>query len=352
MRNLFIFFILFLLSACGKRIVDNTPLESNWLLPLVKGNISLNDLSRLEGTTFDYVITPAQINQPTNTPVSSPAFTVDFIGPFTVPTQDIIKYLKVDSIELGIHLKNIFPVNIQSGFTVTLRSSDNTASSSNVLFSKTFSNAIAAQSQDSLPLSIHNVTIADSLYFYIENLNIDAFNQVVFNENVPVQFTIDKVRLNELAFFPNKNFSISDTVEFSSGDLSSIYDAGGNTLADSAVSGFLNLFTDNGLPVNLRMQMTFLKNNLPVDSVFENSFILNGAGVDAAGIPNSIDAKKNSVAIRKVKLKNIESCDRMIYSFSINTDGYTSPQVIMGKQNKLALQIVSDIALMLNPFQL
>ena len=352
MKYLLIIACCFWLIGCKKHVVDDSPIESNWLLPLIKGNVSLNDLSQLEGKSYGYNITPEDIGMTSNTTVSSPDLEIDFLGPYAIPTQDIIKYLKVDSIEVGMNIHNLFPVNINSGFTITLRSTKDTTVSSNIIFSKTFSNALSQNAMDSLPLSIRNVTINDSLYFYIEHLTIDAFTNVVFDKNMPIEFSINKVRLNEIALFSNKSIDLADTVDFEAGDLSSIYNASNGALGDSSVTGFLNFFSDNGLPISCNMQMLFLKDSIRKDSVFENSFVLSGAEVDGAGFSNGIKSQKNSVNIRKSKLKNIEASNKIVYTFSINTNGYTVPYVVVSKQNLLALQIVSDLKLIINPFKL
>jgi hypothetical protein len=351
MRYLLVCIFCFSLFACKKQVVDDSPIESNWLLPLVKGNLSLNDLTKLEGKSFQYQITPDDIGMPANLMVSSPNLEIDFIGPFAIPTQEIIKYLKVDSIEVSMKIQNLFPVNFNSGFTITMRSSKDTATTNNILFSTTFSNALQTNGKDSISLNINNVTINDSIYFFIEHLQIDAFNNVIFNENIPIEFTINKVRLNEIALFSNQSIELSDTVVFDAGNLSSIYDSGNSAISDSSISGYFNFYTDNAMPIFSKMQMVFMKDAERKDSVFENSFILDGAVVDGAGNPTNVVSKKNVVNIRKSKLKNIEKSNKIIYSFSINTNGYMVPYVVISKNNLLGLQIVSDLKLILNPFK-
>ena len=79
MRYLLVCIFCFSLFACKKQVVDDSPIESNWLLPLVKGNLSLNDLTKLEGKSFQYQITPDDIGMPANLMVSSPNLEIDFI---------------------------------------------------------------------------------------------------------------------------------------------------------------------------------------------------------------------------------------------------------------------------------
>ena len=351
MKYLFIFIFCCSLFSCKKHVVDDSPIESNWLLPLIKGNVSLNDLTQLEGKSFQYQISPDDIGMPPNQMVSSPDLEIDFLGPFAIPTQDIIKYLKVDSIEVGMNIHNLFPVNFKSGFTVTLRSSKDTATTNNILFSSTFSNALQSNGKDSILLNITNVTINDSVYFFIEHLRIDAFTNVVFNESIPIEFFINKVRLNEVALFSNQSIDMSDTVAFEPGDLSSVYNSGNSAISDSSFSGYFNFYTDNAMPIYSRLQMIFMKDAVKKDSVFENSFMLDGASVDGAGNTTNVVSKKNTVNIRKSKLKNIEGSNKIVYSFSINTNGYPVPYVVISKNNLLGLQIVSDLKLIINPFK-
>jgi hypothetical protein len=105
------------------------------------------------------------------------------------------------------------------------------------------------------------------------------------------------------------------------------------------------------MPIFSKMQMIFMKDAVRKDSVFENSFVLDGASVDGAGNTTNIVSKKNTVNIRKSKLKNIEESNKIVYSFSINTNGYTVPYVVISKDNLLGLQIVSDLKLIINPFK-
>lgn len=348
MKCFYVFVLCLSLFACKKQVVDDSPIQSNWLLPLIKGNLSLNELTKLEGESFEYQITPNDIGMPTNQPFSSPDLEIDFLGPFAIPIQDIIKYLKVDTIEIGMKIHNLFPVKFNSGFTITLRSSRDTTITNNILFSSTFSNALQSNGKDSLTLNITNVTMNDSVYFFIEDLQIDAFTNVIFNENIPIEFSINKVRLNEIALFSNQSIDLADTVAFDPGDLSSVYNSAIN---DSSVSGYFNFYTDNAMPIHSKMQMVFMKDAERKDSVFENSFILDGADVNGAGNPKDPVSKKNVVNIRKSKLKNIEGSNKIVYSFSINTNGYPVPYVVISKNNLLGLQIVSDLKLIINPFK-
>jgi hypothetical protein len=348
MKYFYVFVLCLSLFACKKQVVDDSPIQSNWLLPLIKGNLSLNELTKLEGESFEYQITPNDIGMPTNQTVSSPSFKINFIGPFVIPIQDIIKYLKVDTIEIGMKIHNLFPVKFNSGFTATLRSSKDTTTNNNILFSTTFTNALQSNGKDSLTLNITNVTMNDSVYFFIEDLQIDAFTNVIFNENIPIEFSINKVRLNEVALYSNQSIDLADTVAFDPGELSSVYNSAIN---DSSVSGYFNFYTDNGIPIFTRLQMIFMKDAERKDSVFENLFILEGASVDGGGKPTNIVSKKNVVNIRKSKLKNIEGSNKIVYSLSINTNGYPVPYVVINKNNLLGLQIVSDLKLIINPFK-
>lgn len=351
-RYVFYSSLLLLLSfiSCKKPIEDNDPIDSNWLLPLVKGYISLDDLSRLEGLNSVYEISPSDFGQIANTPVSSPGIFVQRLGPYTIPMQEIIKSVTIDTLEIQVRFENQFPVTIDSGFKLILRTSSDTSGTGNIAYSQQFMNPIQPDAVDSITFLVQNATFSDSLYFYIENIKIDSFSNVVFNKNIKMGIELQKVRLKELALFSNKGFEILDTVSFEPGDLSSITDQ--LNMSDTSVTGHLNFFTDNNLPVNCNMQMTFLDNSIALDSVFDGGFVMTGATVDASGNPVNTVSDKNSIGIRKSKVKNMELSNRMIYHFAINTNGYTQPYVIIKKSNLLSLQIVGDIHLILNPFTL
>lgn len=344
------FALLLVFISCKKPAEDNTPLTSDWLIPLVKGHLSINDLSRLEGQSTHFEITPSDFGIASNTPVSSSGMEVAQLGPITIPTQDIIKYIVVDTLIIGMRIENLFPTTIPAGFQIVLRTSSDTSTSTNIAYSQVFSNDLLPNMQDSIHIQVHNSTFTDSLYFFVEKIKIDSFNQVVFDKNIPIDITIEKVRLNEMAFYANQSFNLHDTVAFQPGDLSSITQQW--TLNDTAVSGHLNFFTDNNLPLHCSMQLDFLNNQTPLDSVFDNGFIMTGANVNASGLPQNTVSQVNSIGIRKSKIKNIEQCNQLTYRFSLNTNGYNVPYVVFRKNNQLGLQIVSDFKLIINPFSL
>lgn len=341
---------LLLLFSCKKPTIDNSPIESNWLLPLVKGNISINDLSKLEGINYTFDLIPADFNQPSNTNVSSPAFVIPSIGPFEIPLESTIDYVDLDTLDTKITLHNTFPITLQPGLQIIIRTSTDTSSSSNIIVTHIFNDSIPKNSKKEILVQLNNTRIQDTFYIFFKNIGVAAFQNVSFSGTFPVTIELQKVRIKEIGMYTNKMQTIVDTVSFTPGNLSEFYALQDGSIQDTSITGTIHFYSDNAIPVNVGFQMLFLQNQTPVDSLFQSVASIQGANVDANGLPTNIQSQKNSVVVQYAKLKNIEKANQVVYRFNINTNGYSGTKVVVQKSHLLAIQLVSDLRLILQPF--
>lgn len=346
---LIVLFVAVTIVACQQKKQINEPVVSQWLFPLIKGNLSMNDVTRLEGKVFQYTIQPSDIGFSTQTPINSPELFIDQIGPFAIPIDPIIHHLDIDSLEIALSFENLFPVTLDAGFMITLRQSRDTVSSQNIIWQQTFTQALQPNTTDSIQVHIHQAHLTDSIYFSIQQLHIDAFEQIVFDDPINISCRIQKLRISELGLYSGKELHIQDTVSFNGNDINDLITQS-EQWTDSTSNGHLNFYFDNGIPVCTAFQMYFLQNHVVIDSLFDQGLLISGAGVDGSGNVNQILQQQNSIFLSTQKLKRIQPCNQLIYNFYLHTLQYSIPVVLLHPNNVMQLQIVGDFSLTLQPF--
>ena len=342
--------ILFLMAAasCNKDKVSD--LEGDWLFPIAKGNLSINSLEQLKNLEYAIEIPAFSLGQPVNIPVSSPGLNIAHVGPFPVEITNWLHRVDIDTLEFTGSLDNFFPIPIGAGTTVTLRNSRDTSAAS-IVGSALIEHDIPPGAAFSFDIQVYNKSLGDSAFFYLDQFNSPAFNNVVFT-NTPAQL---KINLNVITasfvqIYTNKTFSSVDTAAFSAGEGDNNINNPGGSVSDTSVQGFINVFTDNGLPANIRAQLYFLNEAKTqiLDSMFHSELIIGGGATDPAGNTTFTNSASTKVLVNQKKLDKMKSAKYVVSRFDFNTAGYTGLYVSANKGPKLTIQFTGDLNIRIN----
>ncbi len=334
-------------SACKKGATAE--LEGDWLFPIAKGDLSINSLNSLKNLEYHIQIPAQSISQPVNIPVSSPGLQLQHVGPFPVQITDWLHRLDVDTLEFSGNLNNFFPVPIGAGTKVVMRTSADTSGTTNIAGTANIPATVLPGGLFSFDIKVLNKQLGDSVFFFLEEFNSPPYNNVVFSTTATqLNITLKVITASYAAIYTNKTFSSIDTTEFSAGsdDQLGVHTSG--TLSDTATSGNINVFADNGLPANTIVQLYFLNSTKTqiLDSLFvPESFTIAGGRTDGAGNATYVAPNSTKVPISRRKLDNIKQAAYVISNFRFNTIGFTGPYVSINRKPALTIQLTGDLKL-------
>ncbi len=332
-------------GSCNK---DKTnELDGDWLFPIAKGTISINSFSELENLNYQIDVPAISLGLPENVQLSSPGLQIAHVGPFPVRITDWLHRLDIDTLRFSGSLNNFFPIPIGEGTMISMRNSRDTSAAS-IVGSARIGADVPPGASFSFNIEVNNKTIGDSVFFYLDQFNSPPYSQVVFAPTpAKLNITLNVVTAKYVEIYTNKTFSSIDTSEFSAGD----DDPTNNSpLSDTAASGVINVFTDNGLPANVRGQLLFLNESKTaiLDSMFINGLDIAGGQTDATGTTTVTNSKKSVVPVLQKKLNNIKLAKYVVSHFELNTFGYSGLFVSANKGPKLTIQFTGDLNIRIN----
>ena len=341
-------FLMAIGASCNK---DKTSeLDGDWLFPIAKGNLSINSLSQLKNLNYHIQIPALSIGQPENIPVSSPGLQLSHVGPFPVLITDWLHRIDIDTLEFTGSLNNFFPIPIGAGTIVSMRNSRDTGQSS-IVGAATIAGTVLPGAVFSFDIRVFNKSLGDSVYFYLDNFNSPAYNNVVFATTpAKLDITLKVITASFVQVYTNRTFASIDTAEFSAGDNDNIGTHTSGTLSDTSTSGVINVFTDNGLPSNVRGQLYFLNDAKTqiLDSMFITDLKIGGGSTDAGGSTTFTNSEATKVSVTRKKLDNLKLSKYVVSHFTFNTSGYPGPYVSANKGPKLTIQFTGDLNIRIN----
>ncbi len=336
-----------LFSSCKKDAT--TELEGDWLFPIAKGALSLNSVSSLKNLNYHIQIPAQSIAQPVNIPVSSPGLRLNHVGPFPIQITDWLHRLDVDTLEFSGSLNNFFPVPIGAGTQVVMRTSRDTSGSANIAGTANIPALVQPGGLFSFDIRVLNKTLNDSVYFFLENFSAPAYNSVTFSTTATtLDITLKVINAGYIQIYTGKTFRSDDTTEFSAGSGDQISSHTSGTLSDTATTGMINVFADNGLPANASIQLYFMdatKTRL-LDSLFIGAgFNAGGGKTDGAGNPAYVASTLTRVQVSRMKLDHVKAAAYVVSRFQFNTIGYTGNIVAANRNPNLSIQLTGDLRL-------
>ncbi len=342
-------FALLLLALTGCKKDTTTELEGQWLFPIAKGALGLNSVNSLKNLQYHIQIPAQSISQPVNIPVSSPGLKLSHVGPFPVQITDWLKRLDVDTLAFSGSLNNFFPIPIGAGTQVVMRTSRDTSSPANIAGTATIAANIPPGSLFSFDIQVRKKSLSDSVFFFLENFNSPAYNNVTFTATATrLDIILKVINASYIEIYTNRTFSSTDTTEFSLGSDDQIGIHTNGSLSDTATSGVINVFADNSLPAHAGIQLYFLdqSRSLILDSLFlPPGSNVEGGRTDGAGNPAYISATATKVPISRGKLDRIKAAAYVISRFQFNTFGYPGLFVAANQNPNLSVQLTGDLKL-------
>jgi hypothetical protein len=346
---LFTAFILMILVSCSKYNTNINELptwNSEWLLPLVKGKLSFENIKELSNAKTSFDVPSIDIGYASGLQVNVPPINLPEVGPYKQPLSNWIHQVQFDSLEIDLSFTNVFPIAVGAGTKFSFRRTPTTADPNNIIYQHTITNDIAPNQSYTFNVDVINYAVSDTLYLYLEQFNSPGGNNVTFTSNPSkINIEVQIIDIKKVELYPDKSVVEQDTVEIDFGDEDT--NTGG---LDTSSNGTVNFFIDNALPINCYTQVYFLD---PVSSVIKDSLLstpLNivGCNTDANGDPTNVKSSKTSFFISSQRIDQIKKSTKAIIVFKLNTNGYPPPYVLMSDQTYLKLQITGDLKLSFN----
>ncbi|MBP6455914.1 MAG: hypothetical protein KA275_04210 [Chitinophagaceae bacterium] len=343
-KIILICFVLLNIYSCNKfKIADQIGLESDWLLPLAKGKIGFKNLKELENNSLSHDIPSFDIGYNPGVPINVPALNIPEVGPYAQPIMGWIKSLKVKNLKIELSFTNAFPITIGTGTKISFRRDANTSDATNLIYSHTVLNDILPNQQYDFSIDILNSVIEDTVFIYLEQFSSPGGNNITFSTTPSIlSISLKVLEIENVELYTNKQASFNDTVQANFSQ-----DTNG---FDTTVSGKINVFVDNAMPLNTNFQLYFidsLTNNI-IDSLFNTRLIVQGINTNSlTGTPLSINSSKNEILVNAAKVQRIKSANKAIIDFDLNTNGYSTPTVLANDETYLGIQFTGDLKLKL-----
>lgn len=331
-----------LIMSCSKS--SNIKHSSDWLLPLVKGNITFETLKTLSRAKTSISIPSIDLGYTSGTTVNIPPISNKNLGPYKIPLNNWIHKIQFDSLEILFSFKNLFPIETGAGTKFSFRRTANVNDSNNIIYQYITQQNISANGNINFDIVVNNNFINDTIFLFVEEYNSPGANNVTFSAQPSIiDIEVKIIDINYVELYSDKSALEKDTldIDFSKEE----------TPTDTSNYGIVNIFIDNGLPIQFGIQIYFLDpstNSYAIDSLWNPTFDIAGSNTDANGTPQNIQSKKSSVSISTQRLDKIKKSKKGVIKYQINTLGYPPPYVRLNKDAFLKLQITGDLHLNLN----
>lgn len=327
------------------------PWSSEWLVPVLKTSFSLENLKSLQNSTVTFPLAPINIGIP-NVGFSTyvPPVFINHIGPFAQPVADWLHKAYLDSLRLTVSMQNIFPVTIDSSTKVVFRNDPDTNNVANILYSTVIGHDVKPNETFTINVDVYNKSIEDTLYLYLDEFRTIGDSNVTFTAQPSViTSTIKVIDVASMEIKTNHGFRFVDTVPTSfllgqglnTGTSQSINLKG----LDSIATGMIHAFVDNGMSLNMDLQVYVLDvNQTKIDSFFTmRANILGGNNNLLTGDPIHVETTDNLINLDKTKLGHLTQGSYYLFDFGMNSNGYPGTFVKLSRKAKVDLQLVGDV---------
>ena len=329
--------LLFIISSCDFKPNDKVvpEWEMEILGPLIKGDLTIQDIAELDSLQASQDLSladfgllnmagvPVPNNTPsgTNTPVNA--------GPFsTFNITDAFGSGMIESGEIYFKITNGWEINLQTG-TFIFKSGATTIFSQPISTIAAYSGVGAKPSYTSPVGAFNNINTNDTLTLEVQNFTTTGGMITDVNRKLTVEVFLRNIVIGSITLSSTESFSIIDTSDFS---------ISGNSIESESVSGTLNTFIVNPLPVDFRFQIYFMDETKTVklDSLFDTATII------AANSPET----KLVTSLNQTKLNNLKNSDFARTFLKLNTP--PSGSVTISNSLVLKVQVVGDLKLKLS----
>lgn len=335
--------VLFMLVGLGcstKDLLDDLdPYQGEWLLPLVYSDLSLDEVGDVERFTREAEVSADDLELPSGTPGSVPAFVIPLLGPYPMEVASYIHEVQAQLAALELKVTNGLPITLSPGTMVELRNSPDPNNPSNLLFSVELDTEL--EPGDIFLTSTTNTAFSfyETMYVFLRNVGSPGAQDVdATGAFLNVEITVDIQRVDLVRVHTNEQWTLRDSFAV---DLSGELD--NNT---DAATGHLIVYGDNGLPVQGTVQLYLYDAvGAQIDSLFDTPFVLGGGQTNADGQTTTVTTTVDSVAVNSTRLERWRNGRSASVLFAVNTNGYPGPFVTADPFANLRLQVVGDLQL-------
>jgi hypothetical protein len=339
------------LSSCKKDFnLDKWAPEM--LGPIATGTATIEDVADLKDKIFTQKIYPPDIGVTgISIPVSVSSISLGFVGPYPYQVSEYFKYVYVDSAIFKITFDNTFPVVVEKGTRIDFRSSADTSSPANIIFSHTLDREIAPNSSYSFTTVVVNTNVQSIMYLYLQNFKArnPGGTNIVFDPNPStLTFEIKFLSVFKIAVYTNKEYEVRDTVAIDYGDSFTP-----NEYNDSAVVGKLTLYLTNKIPINFDFQMYFWNESFdePIDSFYYGRMNIAAATTNFFGDPVNFKEDSFPVPITAARSRVLKKAKYVSYRLSGNTRNLGPDELVFaGKDCVIEAQFVGDLKIRVSNF--
>lgn len=343
------FCLTIIVASCGKYNTNFSELptsSSDWLLPLVKGQVSFETIRELSKVNTSFDVPSIDIGYASGISVNVPPINLPEVGPYKQPLSNWIHSIQFDTLDIALSFTNSFPIAIGSGTKFSFRKSDNTSDPNNIIYQHTVLGDIQPNQQYDFDVQVFNNSVTDTIYLFLEQFTSPGGNNVTFGTTPSkIKVEVKVIDIKKVELFPNRSVVEKDTVEVDFGEEET------NTgPLDTASHATVNFFLDHALPIHVAAQIYFLDpvTNTITDSLLNPAVSAVGCSTDANGDPLSVNASKNTVYVSNARIESIKKSKEAIVMFRLNTNGYPGPYVYLSDKTYLKLQITGDLHLSFN----
>lgn len=272
--------------GCFSPVTADLEYNPEYLGPIAYANVTPEEFAETIEPEGTYAISPSHLNIPgfqVGVPVDVPP-----TGPVDLPPQyrevsDIINSINAEEATFTITFTNNFPITFSQGTRLVAFDS----STQTVMFDHAFSEDVEpGTTYENIEVAA-NKTLTGDWGMQVKDLHTPGGEDVVFEDDT----TSMRVKLSIVEFLsaelnPDKrlSFAFNTPVDFSITDSADAYD----------ISGYLSLFFENNLPVDLSLKLSLV--DAMNDTVFRffngQTIVVNSPPIDAGGYttgPNQVD---------------------------------------------------------------
>ncbi|HEX2616424.1 MAG TPA: hypothetical protein VHL57_02720, partial [Flavobacteriales bacterium] len=219
-----------LFAACRKEVNDSIlddlpPYHGAWLLPLVKGDVSMQQIADLQHVELSTDLISDTLGFPPGTYPVVPALALPPLGPFPVEVADFLYDIEAEITDLHVSVTNNFPIAIGAGTRIELRNAPDPNDPTALLFAATFTQDLLPGQTFAAALSNADVLVRDILYIYVVGLNSPGGTNVTFGAvSMPITLSMDIRSVHVVRIRTGEEFTTTDTFDIRIGD-----DLNGNT---------------------------------------------------------------------------------------------------------------------------
>jgi len=342
LRTVLFFAAVLGLASCQKEPYNNDPIQSEWLLPLMKSSVKPLTLTRLNNRHFsDAVELPDLGPMPSFSPIP---LAFHDIGPFELETTDLVLSAELETCLADLKVTNNFPVALEPGTKITVATPDGSGGTV-VIATAEFSKGIAVGLRDSLELDLSGKTIGDKLLISISEITIAPYEDLTFGGGLDFDMHIKTVTVKSVSVIPGREYVLRDTSDFDGSGLE--FEENGPNIRGDVASAKMTFDATNQMPVNLNFQVSFLDDSGAVlHSLFASDAKVAGADY-AAGV--LVGEKKSALEanVSEIEIAAIKKATKVAYELRLDTHGYTEPSVTVSRGHLLAMKLVGNVNLVL-----